>query len=71
MIKSGINRLGRHNTVLKTKIKNLQDDQKKFRNCIDLLKSNLKDELISVPQNKLEVKIGIFGRFLAYFAIFG
>lgn len=55
MYKSEINRYQQHNKVLKTQIKSLQDEQKKFRNCIGLLKSNLKDELISVPQNKLEV----------------
>lgn len=37
----------------------MEDEKRKFSKCIDILKKNLKDELISVPQGALEVPLTI------------
>ena len=56
-MKTRINLIKLENRKLKTHIRTQKDEQRKFKNSIEMLKSNLRDELISIPKKELEVKI--------------
>lgn len=54
-LKDKINDAIQKKRILTTQLMSMSDEKRKFDNCVELLKKNLRDELISVTQGQIEV----------------